>query len=77
MRGAPITLYRNGESRTVFPIDLQGSLDDGWSQDPETVVEEVTPDPDKPEGKRPGRRIGSRRRRRCSNDRSPSRFLTR
>lgn len=53
MRGAPITLYRNGESRTVFPIDLQGSLDDGWSQDPETVVEEITPDPDKPEGKEP------------------------
>ena len=49
MRGAPVTLFRNGETRTVHPIDLQGSLDDGWSTDPEHVVEE--PKAEKPKGK--------------------------
>lgn len=46
IKGAPVTLWLDGKSVTVFPIDAQGWRENGWGEDPETVTPpvEVVPD---------------------------------
>jgi len=52
IKGSPITLYRNGHSITVHPIDAQAWRVNGYTEDPDNVVEEVAEEvADKPEGK--------------------------
>lgn len=43
IKGAPVTLWLDGKSKTVFPIDAQAWRDNGWGEDPET--KSLEPDP--------------------------------
>lgn len=36
VKGAPVTLWLDGKSVTVFPIDAQAWRDNGYEEDPET-----------------------------------------
>lgn len=36
--GDPVTLFRNGESRSVYPIDADSWRALGWGDDPDTKV---------------------------------------
>lgn len=36
-KGAPVTLYLDGNSQTVHPIDAPAWRENGWGDDPETV----------------------------------------
>jgi hypothetical protein len=41
IKGAPVTLWLDGKSVTVFPIDAPGWRENGWNENPETVSEPV------------------------------------
>ncbi len=46
MKGAPVTLWLDGKSQTVHPIDAPAWRENGWGEDPETVTpaEEALPE---------------------------------
>jgi hypothetical protein len=37
IKGAPVTLWLDGKSVTVFPIDAPAWRENGWNENPETV----------------------------------------
>lgn len=41
--GAPVTVYLDGQKKTVHQIDLQAWLEAGWGQDPETKSQPKEP----------------------------------
>jgi hypothetical protein len=40
IKGAPVTLYRNGKSTTVHAIDAQAWRVNGWTEDPSNEIPE-------------------------------------